>query len=65
MTAADPGRCCARCKTPYNCGDKVCVCHRPVRFITDAEMEFWTDPDLQADMDARIARFLEGGGGSE
>lgn len=23
-------RCCARCRTPYNCGDKTCWCHPQV-----------------------------------
>ncbi|WIC89116.1 hypothetical protein SEA_OTTAWA_70 [Arthrobacter phage Ottawa] len=23
----NPGRCCSRCKTPYNCGNKECKCH--------------------------------------
>lgn len=23
-----PKRCCVRCKTPYNCGDKHCSCHQ-------------------------------------
>lgn len=23
----DPTRCCARCKTPYNCGNDLCPCH--------------------------------------
>jgi len=23
-----PGRCCARCKTPYNCGNEGCTCHQ-------------------------------------
>lgn len=22
------GRCCAKCKTPYNCGSTTCTCHQ-------------------------------------
>ena len=26
-----PKKCCARCKTPYNCASKACNCHRDTR----------------------------------
>lgn len=26
-TAAPPRRCCAKCRTPYNCGNTKCRCH--------------------------------------
>ena len=26
-------RCCARCRTPYNCGNAECTCHTPVEEV--------------------------------
>lgn len=29
-------RCCARCKTPYSCGNPFCTCHPPTPEVEEA-----------------------------
>jgi hypothetical protein len=39
-------RCCARCRTPYNCGHKECRCHNAVILpITDTLQDLLREAD--------------------
>jgi len=46
-------RCCARCKTPYNCGNPVCPCHAG----TPEDQAAWAAAFAEAAPEAREARY--------